>query len=51
MKILLIATLLLSGCGGGLVETVALNAGSNLASSYVIEQVKGDGGECHGKIE
>ncbi len=51
MKILLIATLLLSGCGGGLMETVALNAGSNLASSYVIEQVKGNGGECNGKID
>ncbi len=45
MKILLLATFLLGGCGGGLVETVAINAGTNLASKLVIEEVRGDCGE------
>ena len=48
MKIILIATLLLGGCGGGLMETVAINAGTNLASKLVIEEVRGD---CSGEIQ
>ena len=39
MKILLIATLFLGGCGG-LMETVAINAGTNLASKLVIEALE-----------
>jgi len=45
MKIILIATLFLGGCGGGLVETVAINAGANIASKIVIDEVRGDCGE------
>ena len=45
MKILLLVTLLLGGCGGGLMETVAINAGTNLASKLVIDKVRGDCGE------
>ena len=45
MKILLIATLFLGGCGGGLMETVAINAGANIASKIVIEEARGDCGE------
>ncbi len=45
MKYLLLITVFLSGCGGGLVETVAINAGTNLASKLVIEEVRGDCGE------
>ena len=48
MKILLIVTLFLGGCGGGLVETVAINAGANIASKIVIEEVRGD---CSGEIQ
>ncbi len=45
MKILLLATLFLSGCGGGLMETVAINAGANIASKIVMDEVRGDCGE------
>ena len=48
MKILLIVTLFLGGCGGGLVETVAINAGANIASKLVMEEVRGD---CSGEIQ
>ena len=48
MKILLIATLFLGGCSGGLMETVAINAGANIASKIVIEEVRGD---CSGEIQ
>ncbi len=50
MKILLLATFLLGGCGGGLVETVTLNAGSSLVSNLLIDKMKGNEG-CNGKIE
>jgi len=46
VKIILIATLLLGGCGGGgLMETVAINAGANIASKIVMDEVRGDCGE------
>jgi hypothetical protein len=45
VKIILIVTFLLGGCGGGLVETVAINAGANIASKLVIEEARGDCGE------
>jgi len=45
VKIILIATLLLGGCSGGLVETVAINAGANIASKIVMDEVRGDCGE------
>jgi hypothetical protein len=45
VKIMLIATLLLGGCSGGLVETVAINAGANIASKIVMDEVRGDCGE------
>ena len=45
MKILLLATFLLGGCGGGLMETVAINAGANIASKIVMDEVRGDCGE------
>ena len=48
MKYLLLITVFLGGCGGGLMETVAINAGANLASKLVIEEVRGD---CSGEIQ
>ena len=48
MKYLLLITVFLGGCGGGLVETVAINAGANIASKIVIEEVRGD---CSGEIQ
>ena len=45
MKYLLLITVFLSGCGGGLVETVAINAGANIASKLVMDEVRGDCGE------
>ena len=48
MKYLLLITIFLGGCGGGLVETVAINAGANIASKLVMEEVRGD---CSGEIQ
>ena len=48
MKYLLLITIFLGGCSGGLVETVAINAGANIASKLVIEEVRGD---CSGEIQ
>ena len=45
MKYLLLITVFLGGCGGGLVETVAINAGTNIASKIVMDEVRGDCGE------
>ncbi len=45
MKYLLLITVFLSGCGGGLVETVAINTGANIASKIVMDEVRGDCGE------
>ena len=41
--------LMLSGCGGGLMESALINAGTNVASSIVIDEVKGKS-DC-GKVE
>ena len=50
MKILIVLLMLmLSGCGGGLMESALINAGTNLASSIVIDEVKGKS-DC-GKVE
>jgi len=48
VKYLLLITVFLGGCGGGLVETVAINAGANIASKLVMEEVRGD---CSGEIQ
>ncbi len=45
MKYLLLITVFLGGCGGGLVETMAINAGANIASKIVMDEVRGDCGE------
>jgi|TARA_R100001480_G_scaffold2652_1_gene7377 hypothetical protein len=45
VKYLLLITVFLGGCGGGLVETVAINAGANIASKIVMDEVRGDCGE------
>jgi hypothetical protein len=42
MKILLIATLFLGGCGGGLMETVALSTTANIISELVMDEVRSD---------
>jgi hypothetical protein len=48
MKILIVP-LMLSGCGGGVMESALINAGTNVASSIVIDEVKGKS-DC-GKVE
>ena len=49
MKILIVP-LMLSGCGGGGgMESALINAGTNVASSIVIDEVKGKS-DC-GKVE
>jgi len=45
VKYLLLITVFLGGCGGGLVETMAINAGANIASKIVMDEVRGDCGE------
>jgi len=40
---------MLSDCGGGLMESALINAGTNVASSIVIDEVKGKS-DC-GKVE